>query len=346
MAAFGSAAKYFDEIVAKIEAGAPRAEVLASNPEYPTARSLYNHARKTGQLDRWRIGEDQRGKCEEHFDSILMAIRGGLSTRQALASNPDFPNHNCLCAYLRKYPHQRFRLDEAVRAGAEASQQIAIAKRHLIEILDRIAGGMTEAQACEGIVAVHNFRGYVDRNPDARIALDRAREERERSGRSRMRRRLRTYTEQDYESVLSAIRSARGKSIRRVFDALPADLPGRHTVYQRVKRDPAFAARFGEACRGRKTKVAKTSGDLASIIEKLVPKHLDPAARDDIKSEICLAVLTGEIAQADIAKSVKEFTKRHNKNFSAWEFASLDKPLGDDSDFSLGDMATSNAEVW
>lgn len=346
MAAFGSAAIYFDEIVAKIETGIPRAEVLASNPDYPTARSLYNHARKIGMLDRWRKGEDQRGKCEEHFESILMALRGGLSTSQALKSNPDFPNHNCLCAYMRKNPHQRFRMDQAVKASKEVREQLAVAKRHLVEILDRVAGGMTEAQACEGIVAVHNFRGYVDRNPDARKALDEAREERERGPHARYRRQLHRYSEDDYETVLAAIRAAKGKSIRKVFAGLPDRLPGRQLIYARVRRDPNFAARFGEACRGRQTKVATTSGDLASIVERHVPKHLDPTARDDIKAEIIMAVLTGEIEQADIAKSVKEFTKRHNRKFSPWEFASLDKPLGDDGDFSLGDMATSNAEVW
>lgn len=346
MAAFGSAAIYFDEIVAKIETGIPRAEVLASNPDYPTARSLYNHARKIGMLDRWRKGEDQRGKCEEHFESILMALRGGLSTSQALKSNPDFPNHNCLCAYMRKNPHQRFRMDQAVKASKEVREQLAVAKRHLVEILDRIAGGMTEAQACEGIVAVHNFRGYVDRNPDARLALDKAREERESSARARYRRKLRTYTEENYDAVLAAVRAAKGKSIRKVFDELPSSLPGRQLIYTRVKRDPTFAARFGEACRGRDTKVANHSGDLLARIEKLVPKHLDPAARADIVGDIVMAVLSGEIDQSDIAKSVKEFTKRFNKKFSPYEFASLDKPLGEDSDTTMGELATSNAEVW
>lgn len=324
----------------------PRADVLASDPRYPCARSLYNFAKKTGQLDRWRMRENPRGKCEVHFDAILMAVRSGLSVRQALASSSDFPRHNSLCAYLNNNPHQRFRLDGAVQASEAVRFQLEKAKQHFDEIIERIRSGASEEEACKGIVAVHNFRGFVDRVPSAREALDNAREERERGPHARYRRQLHRYSEDDYETVLAAIRAAKGKSIRKVFAGLPARLPGRQLIYARVRRDPNFAARFGEACRGRQTKVATTSGDLASIVERHVPKHLDLTARDDIKAEIIMAVLTGEIEQADIAKSVKEFTKRHNRKFSPWEFASLDKPLGDDGDFSLGDMATSNAEVW
>jgi hypothetical protein len=323
-----------------------KVDALARNPDYPCSRSLYNYAKRTGQLDRWRSSEDQRGRCERHFNAILRAVETGLTVSAALQSNSSFPNHNCFCAYLRKNPHQRFRLDGAIQASEAIRLQREKARKYFDEIVEAIRNGATEVEACEGIVAVHNFRGYVDRNPDARKALDEAREARENSAGARYRRRLHTYTEQNYDAVLAAIRAAKGKSIRKVFAVLPEELPGRQLIYARVRRDPTFAARFGEACRGRDTKVATTSGDLVARIEKLVPKHLDPAARDDIAADIVMAVLTGEIDQSDIAKSVKEYTKRFNKKFSSWEFASLDKPLGDDSDTTLGDMATSNSEMW
>lgn len=345
LAAHGSAATYFEEICAQIASGIPQQDVLASNPEYPSKSALWFYAKKTGQRERFRSRTSTAGRSERHFDAIVAAIGTGLTIDEAIESDPRFPARQSIFRYLRAHPHQQHRFDAALREGKLNRLESAKALRHFDTILDRIRGGATEVEACDGIVAIHNFRFFVSRTPAARKALEEAREERERGPNALNRGVSKKFDEADFQFVLDRIRSQPDTPIQSILDDLPEGMPSRGAIYHRIRDSISFRDRFAEAARNRPKNRTKRV-DLFAVVSKHVPKHLDRTARDDIISEIVLAVLTGEIAQDDIAKSVKEFVKRHNKRFSPWEFASLDAQIGDDSDFSLGDMATSKNEVW
>lgn len=59
---------------------------------------------------------------------------------------------------------------------------------------------------------------------------------------------------------------------------------------------------------------------------KAVPRALPVYARDDIISEIVLAVLEGRLAEADIAKQAKSHVTSYWREYSHYTTVSLDKP--------------------
>lgn len=79
-----------------------------------------------------------------------------------------------------------------------------------------------------------------------------------------------------------------------------------------------------------------------SAANAVVPRSLPHDVRADVVSMICLAVLEGEIALADVPRLGRSFISRHYRQFSKFDTVSLDAPIWSDSGKTLLDTLTTD----
>lgn len=76
---------------------------------------------------------------------------------------------------------------------------------------------------------------------------------------------------------------------------------------------------------------------LQAKVSAAIPKYVDGSIRDDVVSEIVLAVMEGRIEPEDIGAAVKSFVQRGLGEWQSQRFRSLDAPISADGSL-LGDM--------
>jgi len=98
-----------------------------------------------------------------------------------------------------------------------------------------------------------------------------------------------------------------------------------------AKRAAAISARL---------KVSRTSGaDILEKVKRAVPDRLERALRDDITSEIFVAVIEGRIDEDQIKAAARSFIARGVAEWqSRYGPRSLDEKLGQDGSLTLGDL--------
>jgi hypothetical protein len=95
---------------------------------------------------------------------------------------------------------------------------------------------------------------------------------------------------------------------------------------------------------GERLATSLTSDELWRAAVAALPKHLDPDMRNDVAGDIVVAVLSGDLSPHQIASEAKRFIRAHNKKFSQFEFASLDKSVAFDSTLSI--IETLSSDAW
>lgn len=81
--------------------------------------------------------------------------------------------------------------------------------------------------------------------------------------------------------------------------------------------------------------------ELWGRIRSVLPSALDPDVRQEVTSDMALAVFEGRLAVRDITReSATQFIRSHHRMFSTFRFASLDKSPNSDSKNSLVDLIT------
>ena len=81
-----------------------------------------------------------------------------------------------------------------------------------------------------------------------------------------------------------------------------------------------------------------SAAKLLAAIRRHVPRTLDPALRDDIVSDLYLAVLQGEVTETDIGSAAPRFISRAFATWAdKWGAKSMDAPLGDGDERTLAD---------
>lgn len=148
-------------------------------------------------------------------------------------------------------------------------------------------------------------------------------------------------------------RIAAGEGLYAVFDS-SASMPGRGGWRAKLRSDPEFASTIHGLrahCR-RSLKGPRTGGNVKAVIgpeqfraalsqdeiyaavNAAVPRHLPPFMREDVVSDLILAMLDGAIIVEDIKAEAKRQVTAYNRAYSTWA-PSLDAPIGDGS-FTLG----------
>jgi hypothetical protein len=78
-----------------------------------------------------------------------------------------------------------------------------------------------------------------------------------------------------------------------------------------------------------------------------IPKTLPRFARDDIASELCLAVLEGKLLVDNIEKEVAGFMRSYNREYDTFKTVSLDAPVpGRDGETYMDRLPADGAEPW
>jgi hypothetical protein len=290
-------------------------------------------------------------KVAPHFDAILALVAGGMPIVTALTSRPEFPQREQwkAYAYYKGAPERRARAEAAKAAGKAIRDARGFTLQHYTEeqyerslqiISDNFGTRMIKLKYAGG--PGHTML-YMRSKRDAEFA---ERFKRAKTGRHRAVRE-RTYSDDDYDRAVALIKQIGVGAYR---DREPEGLPHHSVVWRRSHTDAAFGRRYAAATavsqipqRGEKRRSALLSNDLYAQVNRAVSKTLDPDAREDVISDIVEAVLSGRVAEADIAAKCTEFVTAHNRLFSKYRNRSIDAPIIDGRALNILDRLTTDS---
>ncbi|ABE62530.1 hypothetical protein Nham_1714 [Nitrobacter hamburgensis X14] len=288
-----------------------------------------------------------------------------MSDAQALAATPDAPSQPAWSAYLKRTPDRLAEI-ESLRPGRATPGIDAIAANFdpMLRLLEQ--GHSPESAGKELGIFGRRIHDYLRANPDKRPAYVAALKKRERSPNKRGTRiskefKRKRFTAEQFDSAVEFIRDHRGMDLSGAL-LNRRDLPALESIIFRANRNPAFAARYAKAMATHAMANAyvyiRDTGVAPSLLlSSLMQQPLYATAwkhfrkledRDDLISEVVLAVLEGEISSDDIGK--RDTFKRIRKRANARVIESLDVPAfhGRDSDSrdSLGDTLANDTAIF
>ena len=115
---------------------------------------------------------------------------------------------------------------------------------------------------------------------------------------------------------------------------IPADRP------PSVVKPPAVVRRSGELARGLR------QNDIYREVDAALPSGIDPWDRDDIRSNMIEAVLSGQIRIDQIRSERAEYVRQHHRPMRAGWFDSIDRGLHiNEGSMTLADTLTTNDMV-
>ncbi|WP_354139724.1 hypothetical protein [Bradyrhizobium sp. LB11.1] len=253
-------------------------------------------------------------------------------------------NKSTFDAQLRRRPDLRARLDAAKPLTGQA---LVCAK--FDDILTAIRNGATAEGAVEsfGGTGVSFFK-VVKSDQALHQRFVAATADRENGDNARGKAASGRFSEADFERAIEALRAAPKIGFARVLvDGLPTPF----LVLDKAKRDPEFHARLVEVVGERAKRRAGLKKQPPRVYAEGLLRQaclaldlyrsadgaaagLDPEDRDDVASEIVLAVLEGEITEQEIRTKGRRLGRRRVFGEQAWA-SSLDATAHD----------TSNAET-
>lgn len=89
-----------------------------------------------------------------------------------------------------------------------------------------------------------------------------------------------------------------------------------------------------------------TGEDLLVRLNRLIPKHFGEEVRRELGQELCVAVLTGEVAEDEIPSRLGYFLKLAYRGLPSKFMVSLDGPRSSDDERSLADMVEDLRDRW
>jgi hypothetical protein len=375
--------EHLDVVLALIATGMSVKAACRSRPYFPTA-AQFNCRLQTDAVLRARFNAacPRAGQsCPnlaalEHADEMLKLIEGGMSVRQACASDPRFPNRGTFVAALKYDPDLELRYDLAL---ARRERPHAKALAAFDEIERRIIAGGAILQILNSdrsqFPDYSAFLKFLKARPefDARYrAAGRARQ----SGPNALRQGP-AYSASELRRAATALMLSNARNeihtsrlspdgihtqtllrarfrnpdlLVAVESAVAARRTRLHLVNGRPKIDPANVRVIapstmivrGMMLAGERHAAALSQNDLWHRAVAVLPRALDRDTRDDIASAIVLAVLEGAIDISMIGSEARRLLTIHNRERFDPDRKSLDAPLGADSAFSLADVLSNN----
>lgn len=255
----------------------------------------------------------KRAACARHFDEVIAAIRTGMTAKAACSSDDRFPDYGMFKKFAGECPKRR-----SVVADALASR---VAKRSV---------------------------------------------------------RRRRHTDAEFLQVMEILRDNPDKTERWLFaNVVGPELPTRLMVQSRCRSDSVFAALRKSMLDGRQGSITpvitdkmraawiarrKTNGqpavarpagqlrqalrrnDLFAMADRVVSRRLDPHIRDDVRSDIVLALLEGALDRDAIGKAARGFEVRAQHWDRRFSVLSLDRTVGgaDGESVAFVDIFTSD----
>ena len=302
-----------------------------------------------------------------HLDAIICLVASGMTVRAACKTDRAYPSFGTVYTLLKTDADRSARLHEALRLrdeAASAARPPIVQDEAIQKIAQHVESGSSlgEALTVAGVNKTALYKHYR-RDATSRSvvlgAIDRRESGDHATGRAARYDPRRVWTDAEFEAALAAISAYAGKSVK---DVLQAPLMTYPVIYGKAQRDPGFLLRLNDAIGGyiKRRKLARPkvvkrvyeqnvlrSGLLLDQIyadaSKLFHRGLDDDLRDDMISEVVMAVLDGRLPRDEVAKNGREFGWAFVRGLKRQAIDSLDRTVGFDGDKrSLGDLMTSD----
>lgn len=287
-------------------------------------------------------------KVEPIFDEIVALVADGVSVASALKRRPEYPALATwkLYAFDKRFPDRRRRLEEAQAQGSSEGRSA----RYAEEIIALVEGGKTIGEALASnpnYPARSKFRLYTLKHPEIEKRLDAAQ-------------RKRSIAAPVFDAVVHDV--SLGKSVTKALAALPQQV-SRTAMLRLLHNDPSRAkalrlARYSASRIVRERQEARTrpmvehlhrqallANDLYRRVSKAMPTRYDPERHDDVLSDCIVALLSGEITDAEIGQAAKQRNAHYWATEDRFRNSSLDQKVGSDDDEMLLIDAVSGDDV-
>lgn len=281
-------------------------------------------------------------KDEAAWDRLVALVRAGAQVSKVAGRN-GLPTHGQWILRRRRDPEFKARAVEALRATPHRGIEITEARWNAA--IDALAKGRTrlEALSAPGLPTYSSVVARMKAGDD-------------------IGERLRQVIGQHYRAAVP-----RAPSVRATPDALTRalravenghapgalrdlGLPSPVTIWKARKADPIFDAKFRSAISARavyRGLGAQAGGhlmrhlsqnELFAAVDGVIGRGLEAHVRDDIRSEMILAVLGGEMSEADITReTARAFVSDYHRGAGTWSSRSLDAPAFGDSNRTMHD---------
>lgn len=142
------------------------------------------------------------------------------------------------------------------------------------------------------------------------------------------------YTDADYQAALERVREG------TPLDGLKAlGLPSRSAIQYRRRNDPRFGMEMGNAIHvyGRRRdesldacwRQRLSQNELFSAVDGVIGRGIDAHIREEVRSEMILAVLDGDITEAEITReTARAFVAAYHREAGTWGHRSFDATFG------------------
>lgn len=342
-------AKYFDQIVELVRGGMQIKAACESNPEFPsytTFKKFYQmRPAYRARLDAARNLDVGEVLVRRHWDKFIAAIEAGgaiIATceRFGFTSGP-------LYRLLDLEPDMQSRFDAAIvtresgpnalgqgrHSGPKASWETSDFDK-AIEVLTTSKAASIYAALEPPLMPKHTVFAWASRDPERMRRLRHALAVRPRPGR---------YTDDEYEAALEVIRTTKTGKYEKALVA--AGAPPRWAV-QKMKRDAAFKARFNQAMNISRSKrrvprpvygyamlqTGLAQNEIYRAARSAIPAKIDPIMRDDMISEIVIAVMEGRLQPDQILSRGFEIGREFERRNNSHEFLSAELSFNDGSE--------------
>lgn len=300
-------------------------------------------------------GIEPHAISDDVYDAALKALAASNEPDQTKWREPGLPTLATMRARARRDPAfkerldamlaerarrikpKRFRARDYPRALELAQQNPDLSQDEIDVLLDRAMLPMFDG-----------MRAFTRRNSVFAKAFQQFRNSRE----------ALRYSDDAYETALDMLRSEPRLSCGDILPERVGLIPSWEAVRRRAAGHPDYAERYHaameerRAARGGKhlrrpgrtlpsTAPVAVSNDLMAAVDAAIPRWVDAVDRDDIRSDVVMAVLSGEIGPTDIGPYARQVTKRLGRR--AYDHLSVDSMARDDGEESFLDLKSSQS---
>jgi hypothetical protein len=356
--------EHLDELLRLIADGMTMRQACESDPRFPphqvfavqTRINPIIRARYLEAKDLWKVNRSPAGK---YFERIIALIESGMSIAEACTTDPLFPHPDTFYQVTIRKPDRAARLAEAMRkrdADPEFAGQRSFTEAEWNAALDAIRN-CADASIASALVAPlpsqNTLLARCRRDPafsDLYQAAMNARPD------------PRLHRPAAYQEALDQIAAHPSLTIEAALSSSSERLPSAASLFLRARHDAVFRTAAAAVFRARKQERRRLTAkpvyhqhmlasglalnEFYAIAEKAVSRGFEPADREDIKSELVLALLAGEISPEQAPRMGREFAHRFFKPQNRQRFRSLDTAAFGEDGSRMAFVDTFSADNW